>query len=329
MPETLTQTETLTRGLCDDVDVRAIDVDGRSATFVAATENGVETYFGTEYLRMSGADLSRYRRNSVVLDTHNRFEAGAIIGKATVSIANRELVAVITFAETERADEIWQLVRGGFLKALSVGFRARDVQVIEEGESSGSGKSKIQGPARIVKDWQLYEISVVPVGADAEALKRSFLYAQSIEDELRSLRETVNELLTKESNMSGNDKAEETERREAAEKAKAAESKSGDEMRGSPDNLKVEDVLTAEEIRHRDIRSMAPAGMEDLADECVLKGQTVSEARTRMLEEHAKGCKPVGTPEPEDAKRGKGDDATDVPKVADVTDDMLLRTFAG
>ncbi|MCP4591818.1 MAG: hypothetical protein GY842_13865 [bacterium] len=179
------------RGLLDRVQIRGIDADKRTATFVAATENGVETYYGTEHLRMAGVDLARFRRNPVVLDTHNRYEAGAVIGKAAVKIEGRNLIAKITFADTARAEEVWRLVSTGFLQALSIGFIARDVQVLDEAESAGDGAERIEGPARVVRAWELYEVSVVPVPADAEALQRSFFERQTLEGVTMTLRDVT------------------------------------------------------------------------------------------------------------------------------------------
>ena len=87
-----------TRGLLEHVEVREIDIEKRTALFVAATEYGVETWSGREYLRMTGLNLDRFNLNPVVLDTHNRNEAGDIVGRAELTIKNKELLARITFA---------------------------------------------------------------------------------------------------------------------------------------------------------------------------------------------------------------------------------------
>lgn len=159
-----------------DVAVRSLDEKTRTATFVAATEVGVRTWEGREHLRMAGARLTRFKANPVVLDGHDRSQVGAIVGRADVKVEGRELLAIVTFADTARAETAWQLVRGGFLRAVSVGFipnRERTVE-LRDGETDGVGESMITGPAKVVKEWELFEISVVPVPADAGALARSF-----------------------------------------------------------------------------------------------------------------------------------------------------------
>ncbi|MFH1569786.1 MAG: HK97 family phage prohead protease, partial [Gemmatimonadota bacterium] len=166
-----------TRGLLEGVEIRAVNEEERSAEFVAATENGVSTGYGPrEHLRVRGADLKRYARNSVILDSHNRDQVDAVIGRGEARKAGRELVVKAIFASTPRAETAWQLVKGGFIRAVSVGFipdRA-SIRELAEGETDGEGEGLITGPARVIRKWELYEISLVPVPADADALRRAF-----------------------------------------------------------------------------------------------------------------------------------------------------------
>jgi len=164
-----------------DCEVRAIDTEKRQATFVAATENGVLTWNGREHLRMSGASLKRYRRNPVVLDAHNRYSAEFAVGTAEIKIEGRELIAVVTYASTDRAETIWQLVQDKVIRTVSVGFLpdSRRTVRLAEGEEdveTRDGKpdeaSRIKGPATVIKGWELFEISMVPVPADPDAVRR-------------------------------------------------------------------------------------------------------------------------------------------------------------
>jgi len=137
-----------------------------------ATEAGVETLAGRKVLRMSGARLERFRKNPIVLDAHARDTVLSVIGQAVIKVDGLVLTADIHFAKTARAETAWTLVQAGFLKATSIGYRPSKVRVLAEGEMDGSGDSMVTGPARIVNEWELYEISLVPVPADANALRR-------------------------------------------------------------------------------------------------------------------------------------------------------------
>ena len=68
---------------CYAIETRKAD-DG-SVEFVAATEQPVQTYFGPEVLRISdrSVNLKRYRSNPVILDTHDRYGIGSIVGRAS------------------------------------------------------------------------------------------------------------------------------------------------------------------------------------------------------------------------------------------------------
>lgn len=184
MTGTATERETTTRlpgaGLlcraAEPTASRSIDEEARTATFVAATERPVEMWGGVEVLRMAGARLDRFVKNPVVLDCHFH---GDVVGRAVASVEGRRLLAVVTFARTERAEELWGLVRDGFLRSVSVGYRVLGTREIKAGAFNGEGEARVEGPAVIVDQWELCEISLVPLPADEDALLvRSFYGAR-------------------------------------------------------------------------------------------------------------------------------------------------------
>ncbi|MEK6684438.1 MAG: HK97 family phage prohead protease [Nitrospirota bacterium] len=310
------------RGLPENIEVREIDKERRSATFVAATENGVMTWNGLEYMRMSGARLNRFRKNPVVLDTHNRYEAGAIIGKATVKIEDKKLLAEITFAQTDRAEEIWQLVQGGFLKALSIGYMpdASKTKMLEAGDTDGEGEDMITGPASIVRQWELYEISVVPVPADAEALRRS-----SGNPDLWPL--VISMAHTIERQNSAERKVEMENEKTEAEKLKEAEAAKIEQSKQSADVRTLEfETARAAAIHALVPRSLGERGMR-IADELILGDANMDAVRKRFLAELAALTIPVGTPEPvppqkRDAPAGKL-------RLAEISDEDFKRALTG
>lgn len=290
----------LRRGLLD-FQVRAIDKDKRTATFVAATENGVETIFGTEHLRMDGGDFRRYRKNPVVLDTHNRYVAGAVIGNADIKREGSELVADVRFATTARAEEAWTLVRDGFLRALSIGFGARNVQPVGEDETYTLGEREIAGPARIVTKWELYEISVVPVPADAAAVRRSFIDGDSegLIETVQTLGRVLERFVHPGPGVEGTTMAE--EKNTAGDPAGAGAGKPAAEppSTGEPRQALRIAERSEKQVLHDEIRSLAGSNpdLRAVADRCILEGQTYEQARTALLAAHAKLSTPVGTPE--------------------------------
>lgn len=164
------------------LEFRELDMEKRTATFVASTENAVLTPWGPEVLRMKGARLKRFRSNPVVLDTHDRGSITSVIGRATVKVdkASRQLLCTIEYAKNQRGEEAWDLVRGGFLRAVSIGYRVNEKRTVylREGEADGIGEARVEGPALICNEWDLHEISNCAVPADHEALARSAYYGE-------------------------------------------------------------------------------------------------------------------------------------------------------
>lgn len=92
--------------------------------FVASTE-GVK---GDGYdLRSDAWDLSRFQRNPVVLWSHDLWGTRPPIGRATVTLQDRKLLADVTFdMADEFAASIARKYREGFLSAVSVSWDAQD-----------------------------------------------------------------------------------------------------------------------------------------------------------------------------------------------------------
>ncbi len=307
-----------THGLISDVEVRSINEDTRTATFVAATENGVETWFGIEHLRIGGLNLDRYRKNPVVLDTHNRWEAGGVVGRSKVTVEKRELVAEITFAETKRAEEVWQLVKTKFLKTLSIGFLPQKTLDLADGEKDGRGQHQVVGPARVVQESELYEISVVPVPADPDTVRREFLAAQQINERLERL----------ENSMPGKPN-DDSSQPDAPNETRAQDGKPDDASQAAPSKTDAPVIEpTADELRRRDILAITPSDMTPVAERCILEGKTVEEARAAMLEELANRQAPAGTPEPEQPEGGD-DKGKKGPEVKDLDDSTFVRSLTG
>lgn len=137
---------------------RSLNKSTREATFIASTD-AIDSY---GEIVAQNWDLTRYRANPVVLFAHNSREP---IGRATsVGVVGGRLECTIQFAEgIARAEEVWSLVQQGMLKAVSVGFRPREVRAeLRDGKT-----------IYVLDDNELHEISIVSVPANPEALAKS------------------------------------------------------------------------------------------------------------------------------------------------------------
>jgi hypothetical protein len=123
-------------------------------------------------------DLKQFKKNPVILNSHNYWSATDVIGKAEkIGVKNGQLEGKIKFAVEENpiAKIIFDLYKGGFLNAFSVGFIPKEFS--DKGE--------------ILKS-ELLEISAVSVPANAMAL------AKSAGIDLKPLFKGINEALEEE-----------------------------------------------------------------------------------------------------------------------------------
>ena len=282
-----------------ELEVQAINETSRTARFVAATRGPVQTWGGARYFNMDGVNLARFDANPVVLDSHNRMELSAIIGSAKVSVQRGKLMAVVTFAETERADNVWQLVQQGFARAVSIGFQELQITDIPEGTTQGIGKNKIVGPAYIVEQWELAEISLVPIPGDPAALRAAALFGGQDKTQESAAIERIAHRVAEiiqipaptgeegEMNM-----AESTQAAQPVEMQAAL-------LSSVPELSAVERASRDAQALAEHIRSIAPPQCQDLASALILQGATVEQAREKFLEALKSQNPPAGTMEPE------------------------------
>lgn len=111
-----------------------------------------------------GWDLKPFKKNPVFLWSHNAFEPP--IGRvAKVAVEGKQLLASVVFdSEDPLAASIEGKFRRGFLKAVSVGFRALEFER--------------EGDGIVFKKHELLELSAVAIPAHPKALMRSFMQAQ-------------------------------------------------------------------------------------------------------------------------------------------------------
>ena len=105
-------------------------------------------------------DLSRLMNGAPLLDSHAAYSLAGIIGVVERAwLANGlegpEARAVIRFSERAEVEPLWQDVRAGIIRHVSVGYRVRTYDVEEDADP----------PVWRAIDWQPVELSLVGVGA--------------------------------------------------------------------------------------------------------------------------------------------------------------------
>lgn len=148
---------------------KATEVNEEERTVTAVISTGAIDRDG-EVLDPKGIQLENYVKNPVVPWSHRSGEPP--IGKCLwIKKGTKRIVAKVKFAMTERAEEVWQLFKGGFLKAFSVGFMPQEGHRPTPDDIK---KNPILADARFIFDkWELLEFSPVTVPANPEALAQA------------------------------------------------------------------------------------------------------------------------------------------------------------
>ena len=136
----------------------------RKFTLSFSSEKPYERWWGNEILdHASGAvDLARLNEIGVVLFNHNR---DSVIGR--IIRAWLRCYAEIEFDTDEQSEIIYQKVRSGTLKGVSIGYRIDTIEEVLAGKTTADGR--FTGPAEVVRKWWPYEVSIVSIPADSTA----------------------------------------------------------------------------------------------------------------------------------------------------------------
>jgi len=160
--------------------VRAIDDESRTVDFVGVTET-VASDGGI--LTVNGANWERLDKNPVVMWSHSGEVVGRIV-KRKIDRKAKEVTFSVEFAKpevSEFADSKFRLVKAGFLRAASIGFIVDEFErnlTDKEREKLGLGKW-----GWVARKWTPYELSIVAVGADPNAIKRAIALGELREED--------------------------------------------------------------------------------------------------------------------------------------------------
>jgi len=139
----------------------------RKFTLSFSSEEPYQRQFGLEILDHApeAVDLQRLNNIGCLLFNHNR---DAVIGKVNrVWLENNRGMAEVEFDTDEQSEVIYQKVKSGTLKGVSVGYCVSldALERVHAGKASTDGR--FVGPCVVARKWQPFEISIVSVPADS------------------------------------------------------------------------------------------------------------------------------------------------------------------
>jgi len=271
----------------------SVNVEGRTVEVVAvSTDNAGLRYgrFGPEFddfgpfmeelsLEKKHIRLERFESGaSPVLKDHNQWSIDNVIGVIEgVRISKTDgMILTVRFAEDEQSEIVWQKVRDGILKNVSIGYRVHKMEEIGRHTEKGE---KTSIPIMRATDYEPLEISFVPIGFDAGANVRC---KDNDQEELNNCTFLYR-------NMENNDMTEEeleAQRKAAAEEKRVADEKeAAEKLKTAEDKARTEGI-EAEGKRQTEIRSRcAQAGFDQKAtDELVAENLSPDEANKRIMD---------------------------------------------
>jgi len=149
------------------IEVKEIDNESRTITAIGSKETIDRD---GDVIKVDGVDFKKYKTNPVVLYSHDSRELP--IGKTVkVWVDSDKLMFKIQFATAEenpKAEYVYKLFKGGYLKAFSIGFipNYSDITYVED--------KKTKKSVRYINSSELLEISAVSLPSNREALIQTF-----------------------------------------------------------------------------------------------------------------------------------------------------------
>ena len=269
--------DSMTRDMAGGFVLReAEEGENRVVELSFSSEEPCERWFGTEILShdADAANLSRLLDIGTLLFNHDPDKPIGRILSAEIDEAGRRGVAKVRFDEDEASETIYQKVKGGSLKGVSVGYRIDTMESVKEGATSADGR--FRGPCEIATKWTAYEISIVSVPADATVgVGRSENPVETGENGGMEMEQETRKQETEEI------RAEETAAPKADMDAQRAAVAEAERIAVQAERARVEEITAM--CRNFDLSP----------DEYIKGGMTVEAARAAVMDQLAAKRKPI------------------------------------
>ncbi len=145
-----------------------------------------EPYYEELSLDPKHVRMERLNGGAPLLDAHNADSTRSVLGVVeSAALEKKRGLAIVRFDTGAEAEDLWRKVRTGIVRNVSVGYRVYKMVKVEGGE--------VKTPIMRAEDWEPYELSMVPIGADAGATTRSGQSTNQCEFEETIMAQDTNE----------------------------------------------------------------------------------------------------------------------------------------
>lgn len=171
---------------------RSVELSFSSATPLRQYDWWTGGYYDEILDHSEGAvNLARLKEIGVGLFNHDMNKVIGRLEGVSLDTKKERCVCKLIFDDDDESQKVFDKVKSGTLKGVSVGFR---VYKWEEVDADGVSKEGIEGPVAIAREWEPYEISIVSCPADPTVgVGRSFKQLERIDVDVK-FREAVMDL---------------------------------------------------------------------------------------------------------------------------------------
>lgn len=248
-----------------NVDERTVDVVWTTGAQVKRSDWMTGDYIEELSLIPGHVRLDRLNAGAPLLDSHANWSLRSVLGVVERAwLSGNQGRATVRFSKRAEVEPIFQDVRDGILRNISVGYKKHKTERDETGAT----------PVVRAVDWEPYELSLVPIPADAAAQVRS--------------EESPN--MNPETDLSKDSPMDKTRMQEAPAEARGAEAavttENQIETRAAAPAVDVEAVRAGERRRATDIMDACrKAGLDgDFAEKLIADGTAINDARAAIID---------------------------------------------
>ncbi|MEK5086823.1 prohead protease/major capsid protein fusion protein [Paenibacillus sp. FSL M8-0228] len=175
------------------INTESVNEEDRTIELSFSSEAPYGRWFGDEILSHDpGAiDLSRLNDVGVLLFAHGRDPNYGNMPIGTIKQVwtddtERKARAVVEFDDDPDSDRVFQKVKKGTIKGVSVGYEVSSWEEVKAGKTSANGR--FTGPAYVALKWQPFEISIEPTPADPSVGIGRNLQNESEDERMKGLK---------------------------------------------------------------------------------------------------------------------------------------------
>jgi phage head maturation protease len=156
------------------IEPKAVDEDERSIKSVITTDSLDRD---CEVVLTKGLNFKDLKNSGAVLFMHDPSKVvgrNAWVQKEKAGAAGMQAIAKTIFAKTELAEEVFQLIKGGFIKGWSIGMDWMSQKRRDLTEKDLKSRPDWAGASAVIEKASVLEYSAVSIPANAEAVTLAY-----------------------------------------------------------------------------------------------------------------------------------------------------------